>query len=330
MQTKTRVCMGALVALAAAGLIVAAQPRPSPAVLDGRTIVAKVGTEPILAAQVERLVNKATGGQNLSPAALPFVQAQVLAEIVQHRLVMGYAQRQGDAPSSTDIDAALAALKAALAAQGKSYDHLLKAESLGEEEIRAQLAWRIVWDKYRQRYATPGRVEAHFGEHRRQFDGTQLLVSHILWQPPPRGGAQAVVDLLQQARSVRAEIVAGRTSFIDAARRHSAAPSARTGGQLGWISRRGEMDEALCRAAFALEPGQTSEPVRTRFGVHLVHCDDVRQGTLQANDVRQEVENSLGRELLEKLSAVERKRTAVEFTGAMPYFNPGSGEIVLP
>ena len=118
--------------------------------------------------------------------------------------------------------------------------------------MRRQLAWRLVWDKYQAKYSTSERLDAHFRQHRRQFDGTQLLVSHILLQPPPRGGPQAVVDLLEQAKSIRGEIVGGRTTFTAAAARHSVAPSARTGGQLGWISRRGEMDEAFCRAAFAL------------------------------------------------------------------------------
>ena len=44
-------------------------------------------------------------GQEVNRAALPFVQAQVLAEIISHRLVMSYAKRQGDLPTAAEISA---------------------------------------------------------------------------------------------------------------------------------------------------------------------------------------------------------------------------------
>ena len=43
------------------------------------------------------LVN-ATGGKAASAAARPFLQAQVLEEIVSRRLVLAYAQRMGWGP----------------------------------------------------------------------------------------------------------------------------------------------------------------------------------------------------------------------------------------
>ena len=65
-----------------------------------------------------------------------------------------------------------------------------------------------------------------------------------------------------------------------------------------------------------------SEPVRTRFGVHLIRCDDVRPGRQALDEVRKEVEEALARELLEKLAVIERKRVAVEYSGKLPYLKP--------
>ena len=328
---NTHCCMGACVALAAllSSALAQSNPADSKTTVDPQTVVAIVGDEPILASEVERLVRKATRGQELNRAALPFVQAQVLAEIVSHRLVMSYAKRQNELPTQAELAEALSEFQAGLKPQGKTFEQFLKREGLSEDDVRRQVAWRLVWDKYLAKYLTPERLDAHFRQHRRQFDGTQMLVSHVLLQPPTRGVAQAVMDLVEQAKSIRGEIVSGRTTFTAAAARHSVAPSARTGGQLGWISRRGEMDEAFCRVAFALERGEVSEPVRTRFGVHLIRCDDVRPGDKQLDDVRKEVEEALARELLEKLAVIERKRVAVEYTGKLPYLKR-NGEIVLP
>jgi len=54
---------------------------------ESRLVVATVGDEPIYAGDVKRLLEKATGGKEVNPAALPVLQAQVLSEIVDRRLV---------------------------------------------------------------------------------------------------------------------------------------------------------------------------------------------------------------------------------------------------
>ena len=88
------------------------------------------------------------------------------------------------------------------------------------------------------------------------------------------------------------------------------------------------MDEAFSQAAFALDKGQISPPVRTPFGVSLIRCDDVRPGSRSLSDARPEVDEALAVELLRKLSATQRRLTVVKYTGAMPHFRPGTREVV--
>lgn len=57
--------------------------------------------------------------------------------------------------------------------------------------------------------------------------------------------------------------------FGELAQKFSLCPSKARGGDLG-IFGRGRMVEAFETAAFALQPGQVSEPVKTRFGYHLI------------------------------------------------------------
>lgn len=58
-------------------------------------------------------------------------------------------------------------------------------------------------------------------------------------------------------------------SFKDLARKFSRCPSSARGGDLGEFGR-GRMVQAFEEAAFALDVGQVSPPVRTRFGYHLI------------------------------------------------------------
>lgn len=71
-----------------------------------------------------------------------------------------------------------------------------------------------------------------------------------------------------EAEDILKKIKAGE-SFEEMARIFSKCPSNRQGGDLGKFGR-GRMDEVFEEAAFALAKGDVSEPVRTRFGYHLI------------------------------------------------------------
>jgi len=292
-------------------------------------VVATVADQPIHASAVDRLLGKITCGQEVNQAALPVLQAQVLAEIVDRRLVLAYAERNRSGASRSEVEAALAGLKSKLASQGRSLDDFLREQSISEADLRRQFAWNLVWPKYLARYITEKRLAAYFESHRRQFDGTKVSVRHILLRPEA-DDPRAIEGLVKQARAIREAIGSGKMSFEEAARKYSAAPSAAKGGRLGWIARRGAMVEAFSRAAFALEVGRVSKPVTTRFGVHLIRCDETKPGTKQLSDVRGQLEEALARELIAKLARLQRPYSPVKFTGAGPHFKPGSRELVLP
>ena len=166
-----------------------------------------------------------------------------------------------------------------MAGQGRTVAEYLQSQGIDQLELRRQLVWTATWPKLAARYATPERIEAYLKLHRCELDGTELAVSHILLRPGSDNRPQAIEKLVQQARAIRADIVSGRISFAEAAGKYSAGPSASQQGRLGFIPRHGVMEEAFSRAAFALEVGQVSQPVVTRFGVHLIRCDAVKPGT---------------------------------------------------
>ena len=313
-------------ALTATPVVLAAPP----AVAQPGVVAATVGGEPITAGEVAGLLQKVTHGQNINPAARSLAAAEVLAEIIDRRLVLGYARRTGSAPTAAQIETAMAELAARQAAQGRTLPEFLRAESLNAATLRQRIIWELTWKKCAAGQLSDQRLAAYFAAHHRDFDGTELSVSHILLRPEGSGPAAPGVDLTAHARAIRQEIDAGALSFAAAARKYSAGPSATAGGHLGFIPRHGVMDEAFSRAAFALEAGQMSGPVPSRFGVHLIRCDEIRPGTKQLAEVRTEVEDALSRELLRKLAESERSHTPVEFTGKCPHFKRDTRDLATP
>ena len=85
---------------------------------------------------------------------------------------------------------------------------------------------------------------------------TKIRASHIL------------VEKQSQALKVLEELKAGG-DFRDLARKYSTCPSGKRGGDLGQFGR-GQMAKEFEKAAFALKPGQVSEPVKTQFGYHVI------------------------------------------------------------
>jgi peptidyl-prolyl cis-trans isomerase C len=71
-----------------------------------------------------------------------------------------------------------------------------------------------------------------------------------------------------EAHDLLKKIATGNT-FEELARTHSQCPSGKMGGDLGEFGK-GRMVAAFEDAAFALEVGEVSKPVRTQFGFHLI------------------------------------------------------------
>lgn len=103
--------------------------------------------------------------------------------------------------------------------------------------------------------------------------GVRLQARHILLSFPEDATPAQRDSVRALAQNLR-ERARGGEPFAELARRHSEDPgSARRGGDLGEFGR-GEMVPAFEEAAFALEPGQISEPVESPFGLHVIKVED--------------------------------------------------------
>jgi peptidyl-prolyl cis-trans isomerase C len=86
---------------------------------------------------------------------------------------------------------------------------------------------------------------------------SKVTASHIL------------VENEELAERLMEEVTTG-DSFARLAQEHSKCPSGKIGGQLGQFGR-GQMVKEFEDAAFAIEPGSITGPIRTQFGYHLIY-----------------------------------------------------------
>lgn len=292
-------------------------------------VVAKVGDFVIHDRDVAYEVRRAAGDQKLPPHLRTHMEAQALQQLVDRRIVLQSLERDGQAAGNQEVEQAMTRLAGQLQRQKKTMAQHLEQLGIEEATLRAQFAWQISWRRYLEKYFTDENLQKYFEKRRRDFDGTQLRVAHILWKvdaakPETRQAA------MEQARKVRQEIIDGKLKFADAAAKYSAAPTAKQGGDLGLIGRLDPMPESFSRVAFGLEKGAVSEPTFTEFGVHLITVLDEQPGQKKWQDVRVELETAFAQYLFEWVASREREAMKVEFTGKGPYFDPKTGAIAMP
>jgi parvulin-like peptidyl-prolyl isomerase len=299
---------------------------------SGGTVVARVDGSPILEGEVCFELKRRRSGQADSVPADAILEAAVLEHLIQRCLVLQYLAQQGLGASQQDIDFQLRQQQRRLAERGEELAEHLRKQGLTENAWRRRIAWRLGWPRYLQRYSGEQYLKKQFDSRPRDYDGTRLRVAHILLPlsrtADPRQRESARRDALRRAEVIRREIEGGKFTFAEAAGMYSEAPTAERGGELGLISRPEPMPESFSRAAFALRAGQTSPPVVSPFGVHLIHCLEVEPGTLGWQDVRDTLRKDVARRVFDALVQYQRKRAGVEYTGTMPYLDADSGRLV--
>ncbi len=147
--------------------------------------------------------------------------------------------------------------------------------------------------------------------------------SHILVAVPKDADEAEVEAARRKALEIKKEIDGG-ASFETLARERSDDPgSAKKGGDLGYFSR-GVMDAPFEEAVFAMQPGEITGPVRSRFGFHVIRLDDIRKGAVKPFE---EVRDRLRDEIVES-QAEERFYDLADRLTDLAFENPDSLEPV--
>lgn len=135
--------------------------------------------------------------------------------------------------------------------------------------------------------ATPEAVEALYAERYANAEPeTEAHAGHIL------------VDSEEKAVDIKAQLDGGG-DFAALAAEHGTDGTAQRGGDLGWFLQ-ADMVPEFADAAFAMEPGTISDPVKTAFGWHIIKLDEKRP---RATPPLEEVQPELMGEVVQKAQA---------------------------
>ncbi|HEX6706902.1 MAG TPA: peptidylprolyl isomerase [Albitalea sp.] len=128
------------------------------------------------------------------------------------------------------------------------------------------------------------------------FSIAQTHARHILLRTSPQLSQEAAIRRLAEFKR---EIAARTKSFEQLARENSEDGSAAQGGDLGWAFP-GQFVPEFEETMNALAAGGVSEPVVSRFGVHLIQVIERRQVSLDAKQQREQARNVLREQKFEQ------------------------------
>lgn len=167
---------------------------------------------------------------------------------------------------------------------------------------------------------TDADVEAEYQARQAEYTRPERrAVRHILRAVPRDASPEAVEAARAEAAAIAERLRAGEP-FADLARSASQdAGSARQGGALGTFAR-GTLDAPLDDAAFALQPGAVSDPVRSDFGWHVLVAEVVQAGRVQPLE---EVRASIAQRLRQE-RAQDLVRSRAEDLGRLAFEHPDS------
>ncbi len=248
-------------------------------------IAAIVNKEVILESDMDDQLRVAMANLRVDPSdsvSVAKLRKDVLRQLIDEQVILAEAQRQAITISKADLDAAV---KQAIdnvrtrLGSDQNFQRALQEEHTTEDQLRRKyepdvrkqlLVMRLVGKEVQNRTTvTDAEVKSYFASHRDSLSkkAEQLKLSAIVIGFEP--DSIQVKRLRARADSLRAVIVVRKLPFEDVAKKFSDDPSGQRGGDLGTFPR-GEMVGEFEDVAFGLKTNEVSQPVRSRYGWHLI------------------------------------------------------------
>jgi peptidyl-prolyl cis-trans isomerase C len=272
--------------------------KPVPATLPD--IIARVNGEDISRADFELAVQEIEmrAGEPVPADQRDQVLRGVLDELVAYRLLVQETRARNTTVPDAEVDARVAAIRQQFPT-AEAFQQVLQQRNMTEARLRSDIredmlvAAMIEAQLGPVAAVTPAQMDEFYAQNPDQFrQAERVRASHILIQFPPNADAAAREQARARAAELLKEAQAGK-DFAGLAKQYSQDGSAAQGGDLGFFER-GQMVPPFENAAFALQPGQTSEVVESQFGYHVIRVTEKQNArVIPLDEVRPQLEQFL-------------------------------------
>ncbi|RTR28428.1 foldase [Robertmurraya yapensis] len=181
-----------------------------------------------------------------------------------------------------EIDAELAEYQEYYGGE-ESFNSVLESSGVKLADVKEDIKRNVATNKLLEDRIeiTDEEMKTYFEENKAQYgQAEQVQASHIL------------VEDEATAKEVKEKLDAGE-DFAELAKEYSTDSSSESGGDLGYFGK-GEMVAEFEEAAFSMEIGEISEPVKSEHGYHIIKVVDKKEAKDAVyEDVKDEVKDAI-------------------------------------
>ena len=262
--------------------------------------VAIVEGEKISRADLQEAFNNALASSGMNPDDIDPSQKmagyrEILDELIVDKLVSRKASSV--AIKDAELDAEINRVKGQFPSEEVFKAEMQKAgetESSFRDTVKRMLQQqKWMQDQIGDKASVPeAEVKKFYDENRKEFEHPELVrASHILIRMPEDADDKTVAEKKKAAEAALERVTTKKEDFATVAKEVSEEPGAQeSGGDLNFFPKERMVPE-FANAAFAMDKGAVSkEPVRTKFGWHVIKVTDRKPaGTMPFDEVKQQV-----------------------------------------
>jgi peptidyl-prolyl cis-trans isomerase C len=245
---------------------------------DPNEAIAMVNGEAILRLELDMILDKVK--QKMGTKRLHLVEEKVIDDLVTQLVLKQFIRKENIQIDSIRIEEEINTFRENIRnnpdTADKTLETILEEQGGGIDELRVAMDISLSIDEYLNRTTSEEEMKEYFTENIGVFSGETVTASHILIDTRTIKDEKGLNQAKEETERLKNELDNG-ADFAKLAEENSDCPSAKSGGELGVIAR-GQMVEEFEKTAFNTEVNGISEPVKTKFGYHIIKITDKQVG----------------------------------------------------
>ncbi|MBM7623227.1 peptidylprolyl isomerase [Sporohalobacter salinus] len=245
------------------------------------------------------------------------IKNRVLQQMIDQRLLLQKAKEKDIKVKVSDkeVDTQLNKWIDSTSKSRDEIEKLLKDKGSSMTKIKEQLRKGMKKQRTLQKMIQQTQDDVEITDKELKNAYEKVTASHILIKTDERSDKKAKA----KAEKILAEVKNGK-DFSKAAKEYSEGPSGEKGGKLGTFGH-GKMVPGFEKVAFNLKKGEISQPVKTKFGYHIIKVIDRKEAegkefTKAKPKLKKKLKQKKGKQAVEQLINNYREEADIEINSA--------------
>jgi peptidyl-prolyl cis-trans isomerase C len=236
------------------------------------------------------------------------IESNILQRLIDRELVKQAIQKAGIVVGEVELDASFKEYKKRFQSE-EQFQNYLKHGKVTVDTIKKRLRDKQSLEKLIETKGnlaiTDQEAKAFYQKNLKFYtEQAKVKASHVLLKLQPNATPVQEKAVLSRIKKIQKQLKKKGADFASIASKLSEGPSKAKGGDLGYFTAK-QMLKPFSDKAFSMKAGQTSGPVKTRFGYHIIRVYDSKPERKKSFE---EVEEQISKSLRNKKFFKERRR----------------------